>query len=191
YFKTLAVTLINGRFFDARDNATAPAVVIVNDALAGRQWPGENPVGQSLLSPVRVIGPMGRSLMPAQSVFHVVGVVANVKNSTLVRDAEPAIYHPFRQFPFRGLHIVVQGRSDPSALIGAVRTAVRQLDPNLPIAETRTLDRVIGEATDRPRSLLVLMAVFAGLALALAALGIYSVMSYRSEERRVGKGCVW
>src|SRR3954465_9115828 len=103
YFRAVGVPLIRGRFFAATDDADAPGVVIVNDALAKRQWPGADPVGQSLASPITVIGPMGRSLMK-QQVFEVVGVVASVKNSTLVRDAEPAIYFTFRQFPFRGLH---------------------------------------------------------------------------------------
>ena len=83
-------------------------------------------------SPISVIGPMGRSLMKSP-LFQIVGVVASVKNSTLVRDAEPAIYFNYRQFPFRGLSIVVQGQGDPAALLGAVRTEVQRLDPNLPL----------------------------------------------------------
>src|SRR3954470_2580573 len=150
YFRALGAPLVKGRFFTATDNADAPGVVIVNETLARRQWPNQDPIGQRITSPITVVGPMGRSLMKTRA-FQVIGVVASVKNSTLVRDAEPAIYFNFRQFPFRGLNIVVQGQGEPAALLGALRTALQRLDPNLPLASARPLDRIVGAGAGNPR----------------------------------------
>jgi len=100
YFRTIGVPLLQGRYFDSHDTVDAPGAVLVNEALARREWPREDPLGQSLTTFVRVVGPMGTMLMPPATKFRVVGLVANVKNQSLVRDAEPAIYFTFRLWSF-------------------------------------------------------------------------------------------
>ena len=174
YFTTLGIPIRAGRDFDERDNSRVPHVAIVNETFARRHFPGENPLGRTLIT--------GMAQLPSE----IVGVVADVRSSGLNAQPDPDYFLPALQRPELFTNIVVRTDVAPAAMTSFVRDALRTLDANLPLLQPQTLnDRIAQTIADR-RLALVLLASFAVLALVLASLGVYSVMAnlvaYRTSE---------
>ncbi|MBZ5523059.1 MAG: ABC transporter permease [Acidobacteriia bacterium] len=175
FLKTMHIPLRAGRPFAEADNAQAPHVLIINEALAHRFWPNENAVGKHIA--------LGR-LAPAE----VVGVTADAHNNGLALPPDPQIYFPFSQLPWGRMYLMVRTSTNPHAMIQTVRAQIASVDADQPVTAVQTVNELMDGTRAQPRLIMLLLAIFSSAALVLVVVGIYGMLAYSVEQRRQEMG---
>ena len=173
FFQAMQIPLRRGRLFSETDRETAPQVAVINDLLAEREWPGRNPIGERITA----------NWQGRWRTMEIVGVVGRVRHTGLDVDARPEVFMPLAQIQYGSMTFVVQTSSNPAATIPALKARIWELDPTLPLYQTATLDALVSQSHAPRRFVMQIVGSLSGLAFALAAIGIYGMLSFSTAQR--------